>query len=178
MSPTSLASLAALVRDVEGFPSPGVVFADLAAIFADPASFADVVESLAAPYARRQIGVVAGVEARGFALAAALALRLGAGFVPLRKAGKLPGPTLAVTYDLEYGRASVEVQTGAFAPAAVVLIVDDVLATGGTALAATDLVRSAGGEPIGVAVLLELLTLGGRAKLEAAGVELHTVLSR
>lgn len=170
--------LAARIRDVAGFPTAGVVFADLSALLADPGCFAEVVELLAAPYLDATIGAVAGVEARGFVLAAPLALRLGAGFVPLRKAGKLPGPTLSASYQLEYASATLEVHTDAFAPAAAVLIVDDVLATGGTAVAAAELVRRAGAVPLGLAVLLELTPLGGRARVEAAGVRVHAVLSR
>jgi adenine phosphoribosyltransferase len=127
-----------------------------------------VVTALAAGDGR--VDKVAGIEARGFILAAPVACHLGAGFVPVRKEGKLPAPTFAQSYQLEYGTATIEVHQDAFAPGDRVLIVDDVLATGGTAEAATDLVRRAGGEVAGIAVILELAFLGGRAKLAGVGV--------
>jgi adenine phosphoribosyltransferase len=126
-------------------------------------AFAAVVDALAATYA--PVDKVAGIEARGFILAAPVACCLGAGFVPIRKKGKLPGATFAQDYDLEYGTATIEVQTDAFEPGDRVLVIDDVLATGGTARATTDLVRRAGARVAGLSVLLELSFLHGRAKL-------------
>jgi adenine phosphoribosyltransferase len=152
-----------LVRDVPDYPQPGVVFKDITPLLADGAAFAAVIDALAGVYG--PVDKVAGIEARGFVLAAPVACRLGAGFVPIRKQGKLPGATYAREYDLEYGTATVEVLTDAFEPSERVLVIDDVLATGGTARATADLVRRAGAEVAGLAVLLELSFLNGRAKL-------------
>jgi adenine phosphoribosyltransferase len=152
-----------LVRDVPDYPQPGVMFKDITPLLADGAAFAAVIDALAGTYG--PVDKVAGIEARGFVLAAPVACRLGAGFVPIRKKGKLPGATFAQEYDLEYGTATVEVLTDAFEPSERVLVIDDVLATGGTARAAAELVRQAGAEVAGLAVLLELSFLDGRAKL-------------
>lgn len=167
------ARVARLVRDVPDFPRAEVLFKDIAPLLADGPTLAAVVEDLAERY-RGRIDVVAGVEARGFALAAPIAVALGVGFVPVRKAGKLPGHTHQVSYDLEYGSATVEVQQDAFQPGQRVLLVDDVLATGGTALAACSVLESAGATLVEVAVLLELAFLSGRAKL--VDRQLHSVL--
>jgi adenine phosphoribosyltransferase len=152
-----------LVRDVPDYPQPGVVFKDITPLLADGKAFAAVIEALAEAYG--PVDKVAGIEARGFILAAPVACRLGAGFVPIRKKGKLPGVTFAEEYDLEYGTATIEVLTDAFVPGERVLVIDDVLATGGTARATADLVQRAGGQVTGLAVLLELSFLNGRAKL-------------
>ena len=152
-----------LVRDVPDYPQAGVVFKDITPLLADGKAFAAVIEALAETYG--PVDKVAGIEARGFIFAAPVACRLGAGFVPIRKKGKLPGVTFAQEYDLEYGTATIEVLTDAFAPGERVLVIDDVLATGGTARATADLVRRAGAQVTGLAVLLELSFLNGRAKL-------------
>ena len=152
-----------LVRDVPDYPQPGVVFKDITPLLADGPAFAAVIGALAATYG--PVDKVAGIEARGFILAAPVACRLGAGFVPIRKKGKLPRATFAQDYDLEYGTATVEVLTDAFEPSDRVLVIDDVLATGGTARATADLVQRTGAEVAGLAVLLELSFLDGRAKL-------------
>jgi len=152
-----------LVRDVPDYPQPGVMFKDITPLLADGAAFAAAIDALAGIYG--PVDKVAGIEARGFVLAAPVACRLGAGFVPIRKKGKLPGATFPQEYDLEYGTATVEVLTDAFEPSERVLVIDDVLATGGTARAAAELVRQAGAEVAGLAVLLELAFLNGRAKL-------------
>ena len=152
-----------LVRDVPDYPQPGVMFKDITPLLADGAAFAAVIDALAGIYG--PVDKVAGIEARGFVLAAPVACRLGAGFVPIRKKGKLPGVTFAQEYDLEYGTATIEVLTDAFEPSERVLVIDDVLATGGTARATADLVQQAGAEVAGLAVLLELSFLNGRAKL-------------
>jgi len=152
-----------LVRDVPDYPQPGVVFKDITPLLADGKAFAAVVDALAASYG--PVDKVAGIEARGFILAAPVANRLDAGFVPIRKKGKLPGATFAQDYDLEYGTATIEVLTDAFAPGERVLVIDDVLATGGTARATADLVQRTGARVAGLAVLLELSFLNGRAKL-------------
>ena len=152
-----------LVRDIPDYPQRGVVFKDITPLLADGQAFSAVVDALAAVYG--PVDKVAGIEARGFILAAPVACRLGAGFVPIRKKGKLPGVTFAQDYDLEYGTATIEVLTDAFAPGDRVLVIDDVLATGGTARATADLVRRTGAQVAGLAVLLELSFLNGRAKL-------------
>ena len=152
-----------LVRDIPDYPQRGVVFKDITPLLADAQAFSAVVDALAAVYG--PVDKVAGIEARGFILAAPVACRIGAGFVPIRKKGKLPGVTFAQDYDLEYGTATVEVLADAFAPGNRVLVIDDVLATGGTARATADLVHRTGAQVTGLAVLLELSLLNGRAKL-------------
>src|SRR5690349_4860879 len=152
-----------LLRDVPDYPQAGVVFKDITPLLADGKAFAAVIEALADTYG--PVDKVAGIEARGFIFASPVACRLGAGFVPIRKKGKLPGVTFAQEYDLEYGTATIEVLTDAFAPGERVLVIDDVLATGGTARATADLVQRAGAQVTGLAVLLELSFLNGRAKL-------------
>jgi adenine phosphoribosyltransferase len=145
------------------------MFKDITPLLADADALAAVVNGLAAGQARHGapagVDKVAGIEARGFILAASVAIQLGAGFVPVRKQGKLPGPTFARSYELEYGSATIEVHQDAFAPGERVLVVDDVLATGGTAAATVELVRTAGAEVTGISVILELSFLGGRARL-------------
>jgi len=158
----------AKIRDVADYPKPGIVFKDITPLLADGGALAAVVAALGAGYG--QVDKVAGIEARGFILAASVACQLGSGFVPVRKEGKLPAPTYAQSYQLEYGTATIEVHQDAFVPGERVLIVDDVLATGGTAEAAAGLVRRAGGEVVGIAVILELAFLEGRAKLSGVGV--------
>jgi len=155
--------LTALVRDVPDFPQPGIVFKDITPLLADGKALAAVVGALAEGHG--PVDKVAGIEARGFILAASVACQLGSGFVPVRKQGRLPGPTYARSYQLEYGTATIEVHQDAFTPGERVLIVDDVLATGGTAEATADLVRRAGAEVAGIAVILELEFLGGRGRL-------------
>jgi adenine phosphoribosyltransferase len=151
------------VRDIPDYPQRGVVFKDITPLLADGRAFSAVVDALAGSYG--PVDKVAGIEARGFILAAPVACRLGAGFVPIRKKGKLPGVTFAQDYELEYGIATIEVLTDAFSPADRVLVIDDVLATGGTARATADLVRRTGAQVAGLAVLLELSFLNGRDKL-------------
>jgi len=152
-----------LIRDVPDYPQPGVVFKDITPLLADTAGFAATIEALAADH--DAIDKVAGIEARGFILAAPVACRLGVGFVPVRKKGKLPGPTYSETYELEYGTATVEVHVDAFRPGERVLMIDDVLATGGTAAATAQLIRRSGAEVVSLDVLIELGFLGGRARL-------------
>jgi adenine phosphoribosyltransferase len=158
--------LVRLVVDVPDFPRPGVVFKDITPVLADPTAFAVVVEALAAAGrdadGRPAVDHVAGMEARGFILAAPVALALGAGFVPVRKSGKLPRETVSQTYALEYGDATLEVHRDAFPAGARVLLVDDVLATGGTVAATARLVEHCGAVPVGIAVLMDLSFLPGR----------------
>ncbi len=161
-------SIKARIRDVPDFPTPGIVFKDITPLLADAPLFGAVIGALASGHGR--VDKVVGIEARGFILAAPVACRLGAGFVPVRKQGKLPSTTHAQTYELEYGTATVEVHTDAFAPGDRVLIVDDVLATGGTARATADLISRSGAEVTAVAVLLELGFLSGRRGLPGLNV--------
>ena len=170
MSTELAARLRPLIRDVVDYPKPGVLFKDLTPLLADTGAFAATVDGLSMPWADTgdRVDKVVGIEARGFLFAAPIAYRLGAGVVPVRKAGKLPSASHAASYDLEYGAATLELHRDAFAPGDRVLIVDDVLATGGTAAATVDLVRRAGGQVAGFAVLLELVFLGGRGRLAAS----------
>lgn len=171
LGPERAAQVRSLIYDVPDFPLPGIMFRDITPLLADGPALMDVVEAFAGLPSAAGIDVVAGMEARGFLLGAPLATRLGVGFLPLRKAGKLPPPTERVEYDLEYGSASIELRAGTLAPGARVLLVDDVLATGGTAAAAARLVEQCGGVVAGLAFLLELTALGGRRRLGAHGVE-------
>jgi len=151
------------VRDIPDYPQPGIVFKDITPLLADGKALNAVVTALGAGYG--PIDKVAGIEARGFILAASVACQLGSGFVPVRKEGRLPGPKYAQRYELEYGSATIEVHQDAFQPGEKVLVVDDVLATGGTAEATATLVQRGGAEVVGVAVILELTFLGGRNRL-------------
>ena len=160
--------------DVPDFPQPGIVFKDLMPLFADGASFRRVVDGIVAHYPAG-FDVVAGVEARGFVVAAAVAYATGTGVVPVRKAGKLPRRALSASYALEYGEATLEVHEDAFVAGQRVLVVDDVLATGGTAAAAMDLVERAGGTVAGFTVLMELSFLAGRERLAPRTV--HALLT-
>jgi adenine phosphoribosyltransferase len=153
------------VRDVADFPSPGVMFKDITPLLADHVAFAGAIDAIVSHQGRGTIDKVAGIEARGFILAAAVAYHFGAGFVPVRKAGKLPSATYSAAYSLEYGEATLEVHRDAFSAGERVLIVDDVLATGGTVAAAAELVRRGGARVVGCSVLLELSALGGRDRL-------------
>jgi adenine phosphoribosyltransferase len=160
-------------REVPDYPKPGVIFKDITPLLADHTAFAAVVDAVVAHYGRGTIDKVIGIEARGFILGAPIAYHFGAGFVPVRKAGKLPAATYSESYSLEYGSETIEVHQDALESGEQVLIVDDVLATGGTARAAVDLVRRTGAEVAGISVLMELAFLGGRDKLE--GVDVHAL---
>jgi adenine phosphoribosyltransferase len=153
------------IRDVADYPQPGVMFKDITPLLADPEAFTALTDSLARICAERGATKVVGLEARGFILAAPVAVRAGVGFIPIRKAGKLPGATLAQSYELEYGTAEMEVHAEDLTADDTVLIVDDVLATGGTAEASLQLIRRAGARVAGLAVLLEIGFLGGRDRL-------------
>ncbi len=169
------AQLRALVRDVPGFPNPEVVFKDITPVLADPAALAAAIELLAAPFRDAGVTTVAGIEARGFVLAPSVALSLGAGFVPIRKQGKLPYRTRREEYELEYGSDVLEIHVDAAGPHDRVLLIDDVIATGGTASAAIRLVRALGADLVGIGVLIELAFLNGRAVI--GGVDLHSVVT-
>ena len=161
--------------DVPDFPQPGVVFKDLMPLFADGTAFHTVIDGIVAHYGAGSFDVVAGVEARGFVVAAAIAYATGTGVVPVRKAGKLPRAAYSASYALEYGEATLEVHRDAFGTGQRVLVVDDVLATGGTAGAAIDLVEQAGGTVAGFTVLMELAFLKGRERLRPRTV--HALLT-
>jgi adenine phosphoribosyltransferase len=168
-------SLRELVRDIPDWPKPGIVFRDITPLLAAPDAFAVTVDALAAPYADEPIDKVIGIEARGFVFAAPVAYRRGAGFVPVRKAGKLPWELESEEYALEYGTDLLEIHRDAVKPGERVLIVDDVIATGGTAAATARLVERLGGVVAGFTFLIELAALNGRAQLK--GHRLHTVLT-
>jgi adenine phosphoribosyltransferase len=162
-----------LIRDIPDFPSPGIVFKDITPVLADAAAFAALVEVMAEPYRSLRVGKVAGIEARGFTLAAPVATTLGAGFLPLRKPGKLPFATLRQEYSLEYGTDALEMHVDAVMPGERVLLIDDVIATGGTAAAAVRLLRSAGADMVGFSVFIELGFLNGRAALDGVPFNAH-----
>lgn len=162
------------IRNIPDFPKPGVLFYDITTLLRDPQGFKATIDSLATPYANKGIDLVVGIESRGFILGAAVAERIGAGLIPVRKPGKLPAKVLKVTYDLEYGKDALEIHSDAIEKGQRVLIVDDVLATGGTAGAATQLVKKLGGELHGLAFLIELTFLNGKSRL--AGEDVYSVL--
>jgi len=163
------------IRDIPDWPVKGVLFRDITPLLADAAAFKVAVDEMIAPFVGRQIEYVAAVDARGFIFGAAIAQKLGVGLVPVRKKGKLPFKTKSLTYDLEYGTASLEIHTDAFHKGAKVLIVDDLLATGGTVAAAATLVEKLGGEIVGITFLVELCFLHGRDKLTS--YDIKTVIS-
>ncbi|MEU2775039.1 adenine phosphoribosyltransferase [Streptomyces sp. NPDC007162] len=167
------------IRDVEDYPEEGVMFKDITPLLADAAAFTALTDALAGIAARTGATKIVGLEARGFILGSPVAVRAGLGFIPVRKAGKLPGATLRQAYELEYGSAEIEVHAEDIGADDRILIVDDVLATGGTAEASIQLIHRAGAEVAGVAVLMELGFLSGRARLEAAlkGAPLEAVLT-
>lgn len=158
------------IRDVPDFPQPGILFRDITPLLKSPDAFADVIDRFAERYADQEIGAIVGIEARGFLFAAPLALRLGKPFVPVRKEGKLPFRTIKVNYSLEYGQSAVEVHTDAINEGQRVLILDDLLATGGTLAATAKLIENTGGVVAGVAVVIELADLKGRDVLEGYDV--------
>jgi len=158
------------IRHVPDFPKAGILFYDITTLLRDPAGFKTTIDRLSTPYVDQGIDVVVGIESRGFILGAAVAERIGAGFIPIRKPGKLPAKAIKETYDLEYGKDALEIHADAVAKGQRILIVDDVLATGGTAAAAVQLVRKLGGELHGLTFLIELLFLNGRQKIEAENV--------
>ena len=166
--------LRGFVRDVADFPTPGILFRDITPLLASPEAFSAAVLEMARPFRNNPAGKVVGIEARGFMFGAAIARELELGFVPARKPGKLPGKTEKVSYGLEYGSDGLEVHADAFEPGEGVLIVDDVLATGGTAAAASELVERLGARVTGLTFCIELAALQGRSKLE--GRPVHAVL--
>jgi adenine phosphoribosyltransferase len=167
-------TLKARIRHVPDFPKTGILFYDVTTLLREPEGFRLAIDSMATPFMSSNIELVVGVESRGFILGSAVADRIGAGFVPVRKLGKLPAATVRASYALEYGTDSLEMHRDAIAAGQRVLIVDDLLATGGTANAAVQLVKELGGVVVGIAFLIELVGLNGRSKLD--GENVHVVL--
>jgi adenine phosphoribosyltransferase len=165
------------IRTIPDFPHEGILFRDVTTLFQDARGFRLAVDQLLSPFVGEQIDMVAGLEARGFILGGAVAHQLSKGFVPVRKKGKLPAKTIEQDYQLEYGQATVEIHDDAVEAGQKVLIVDDLLATGGTAEAGIKLIERLGGEVVGCAFVVDLPDLGGRAKLEAMGVPVHAICS-
>ncbi|MHA6325759.1 adenine phosphoribosyltransferase [Roseivivax sp. CAU 1753] len=165
------------IRTIADFPHEGIMFRDVTTLFADPRGFRMAIDQLLHPYAGLRFDKVVGLEARGFILGGAVAHQLSAGFVPIRKKGKLPGAVISERYTLEYGEAVVEIHDDALRPGEQVLLVDDLLATGGTAEAGIKLCERLGAEIIGCAFIVDLPDLGGRRKLEALGMEVHALCS-
>lgn len=163
------------IRTIVDFPHEGILFRDVTTLFADPRGFRMCVDQLLAPYAGLRIDKVAGLEARGFILGGAVAHQLSTGFIPIRKKGKLPGATISESYKLEYGEATVEVHDDAIQPGETVLLVDDLLATGGTAEAGIKLIERLGGKVAGCAFVVDLPDLGGRKRLEDMGMEVYAL---
>jgi len=163
------------IRDIPDFPEPGIMFKDITPLLGDPDAFDFALAELQKPYEGVHVDFVAGIESRGFILAAPLAVQMHAGHVPIRKPGKLPSKVERVEYALEYGTDALEIHTDAIPPGANVLIADDVMATGGTAAAAVELVQRLGGIVVGVSVLIELSFLNGRSKMD--GVAIHSLVT-
>jgi len=161
------------IRTIVDFPHEGIMFRDVTTLFADPRGFRMCIDQLLHPYAGEEIDKVVGLEARGFIIGGAIAHQLSVGFTPIRKKGKLPGATLSQSYELEYGEAVMEIHDDAISPGEKVLVVDDLLATGGTAAASIKLIERLGGEIVGCAFIVDLPELGGRAKLEEMGMDVH-----
>ena len=169
--------LKSLVRTIADYPKPGIMFRDVTTLMADAQGFKAAIARLAEPYRTEPVDLVAGIEARGFIIAGAIADRLGTGFVPVRKKGKLPWRTVRQEYALEYGTDTIEMHEDALARGKRVLLVDDLIATGGTALAAANLIRRLGGEIVGTAFIIDLPDLGGAALLKKDGLSVHALMA-
>ena len=165
-----------LVRTIPDYPKPGIMFRDVTTLFADAQGFKATIARLAEPYRTEPVDAVAGIEARGFILGGAVADRLGCGFIPVRKKGKLPHETVAQDYELEYGTDTIEVHADAISQGERILVVDDLIATGGTAEAAIKLIRRLGGVVVGAAFVIDLPEIGGRKKLEGMDVGCHVLM--
>jgi adenine phosphoribosyltransferase len=163
-----------LIREVPDFPKPGILFYDITTLLQEPEGFRLAIDAITLPFRDQQIDLVVGIESRGFIFGAAVADRIDAGFAPVRKPGKLPSSTIRASYDLEYGSDSLEMHADAVRDGQRTIIIDDLLATGGTARATTDLVKKLGGQVVGLGFLIELAALNGRAKL--TGESVHSVL--
>ena len=169
--------LKSLIRTIPDYPKKGIMFRDVTTLLGNAQGFKAAIERMAAPYAGARVQAVAGIEARGFIVGGAIADRLGCGFVPLRKKGKLPGKTIGQEYTLEYGVDIIEMHEDAIRPGERILIVDDLIATGGTAEAAVKLVKRSGGEIVGAAFIIDLPELGGLKKLAALGIKSHVLMA-
>ena len=172
-----VADLASLIRTIPDYPKPGILFRDITTLLGDADGFRHVVDAITNRYRGRGISRVAGIEARGFILGGAVAHQLGAGFVPVRKRGKLPHDTIGHDYELEYGTDRVEIHVDAVLPGERVLLVDDLIATGGTAAAATTLLRLAGAEVVEACFVIDLPDLGGAKRIEAMGVPVFSLVA-
>ncbi len=170
-------NLKRLIRTIPDYPKPGITFRDVTTLLRDADGFEQAIIALARPFEAARVDAVAGIEARGFILGGAVADRLGCGFVPIRKKGKLPWKTIGQEYTLEYGVDAIEIHEDAIRQGERILIVDDLIATGGTAEAAAKLVRRSGGEVIGAAFVIDLPELGGLARLEEHGVRCHALIA-
>ena len=175
MTVSSADDLRALIREVPDFPKPGIRFYDITTLLKQPDAFREVIDRMAEPVADERIDLVVGMESRGFIFSAPMAYKLDAGFMPVRKLGKLPAETIEVEYELEYGTATLEIHSDAISPGQRVLIVDDLLATGGTVMGTIELVRRLGGEVAGLSFMVELGALKGREKLDE--FEIHALLT-
>jgi adenine phosphoribosyltransferase len=169
-------ALKSRIRTIPDYPKPGIQFRDITTLLKDPFGFRKVVDDLVQPFAGKRIDAVAGIEARGFIIGGAVAHQLSTGFIPVRKKGKLPGETIGPDYELEYGADRVEIHRDALAHGERVLVVDDLIATGGTALATLNLLQQAGAEIVGCSFVVDLPDLGGRERLEKAGVSVLTLV--
>ena len=165
-----------LIREIPDYPKEGIIFRDITTLLENPAGFRRAVDELVQPFAGTRVNHVAGIEARGFILGGAVAHQLSAGFVAVRKHGKLPWQTISVEYELEYGRDEIEIHIDSISPGDRIVIIDDLIATGGTACAAVDLIREAGGEVVGASFVIDLPDLGGSRRLGEKGVEVRSLL--
>lgn len=176
MTSKSAIDLGSLVRAIPDYPKPGIMFRDITTLLGDAEGLTECIDQLASPYRAAGIEAVAGIEARGFILGGAVADRLGCGFVPIRKKGKLPGKAIGQDYELEYGVDVIEIHEDALRPGQKVLLIDDLIATGGTAAAAVKLLSAVGADIVAAAFVVDLPDLGGSAKLVEAGLECHTLV--
>ena len=176
MNPDTQNYLTSSIRSIPDYPKPGIIFRDITTLLGDARAFRRAVDELVQPYAGLKVDKIAGMEARGFILGGAVAHQLSAGFVPIRKKGKLPHETVRIAYSLEYGVDEMEIHMDAVKPCEKVILVDDLIATGGTAVGAVQLLRQIGADVVSACFVIDLPELGGRKKLEALGVEVRTLV--